>query len=47
MLVAAAHWPVPFTAVNGISSRVLTLTLRKLRRDGPLVRAVHPTPPVE
>ncbi|MFB9905007.1 winged helix-turn-helix transcriptional regulator [Allokutzneria oryzae] len=49
VLVAAAHGPVRFTElerlVNGISRRMLTLTLRKLERDGLLVRTVYPTVP--
>ncbi|TDE09457.1 winged helix-turn-helix transcriptional regulator [Jiangella asiatica] len=49
VIVAAAHGPVRFTelerAVNGVSRRMLTLTLRKLERDGLLVRTVYPTVP--
>ncbi|ALG15166.1 HxlR family transcriptional regulator [Kibdelosporangium phytohabitans] len=49
VLVAAAHGPVRFTelerAINGISRRMLTLTLRKLERDGLLCRTVYPTVP--
>jgi DNA-binding HxlR family transcriptional regulator len=49
ILLAAAHGPVRFTelerAVNGISRRMLTLTLRNLERDGLLVRTVYPTVP--
>src|SRR5213082_1567206 len=49
ILVVAAHGPVRFTelerAVEGISRRMLTLTLRKLERDGLLVRTVYPTVP--
>ncbi|RCV52913.1 transcriptional regulator [Marinitenerispora sediminis] len=49
ILVAAAHGPIRFTelerAVSGISRRMLTLNLRKLERDGLLVRTVHPTVP--
>ena len=49
ILVAAAHGPVRFTelerTVNGISRRMLTLTLRRLERDGLLVRTVFPTVP--
>jgi DNA-binding HxlR family transcriptional regulator len=49
ILVAAAHGPVRFTelerANGGISRRMLTLTLRKLERDGLLVRTVYPTVP--
>jgi DNA-binding HxlR family transcriptional regulator len=49
IIVAASHGPVRFTelerAINGISRRMLTLTLRKLERDGLLARTVHPTVP--
>lgn len=49
ILVAAAHGPVRFTelerAIPGISRRMLTLNLRKLERDGLLVRTVYPTVP--
>lgn len=49
ILVAAAAGPIRFTelerAVNGISRRMLTLNLRKLERDGLLVRTVYPTVP--
>lgn len=49
ILVAAAHGPVRFTelerAINGVSRRMLTLTLRKLERDGLLLRTVYPTVP--
>jgi DNA-binding HxlR family transcriptional regulator len=49
ILVAAARGPVRFTelerAINGISRRMLTLNLRKLERDGLLVRTVYPTVP--
>jgi DNA-binding HxlR family transcriptional regulator len=49
ILVAVAHGPVRFTelerAVDGISRRMLTLNLRKLERDGLLVRTVYPTVP--
>jgi DNA-binding HxlR family transcriptional regulator len=41
--------PIRFTelerAVDGISRRMLTLTLRNLERDGLLVRTVYPTVP--
>ncbi|MEV0146619.1 MULTISPECIES: helix-turn-helix domain-containing protein [unclassified Nonomuraea] len=51
IIVAASTGPVRFTelerTVEGISRRVLTLTLRDLERDGLLERTVHPTvPPV-
>ncbi|MFE4973918.1 winged helix-turn-helix transcriptional regulator [Kitasatospora sp. NPDC056651] len=49
ILVAATHGPVRFTelerTVAGISRRMLTLNLRKLERDGLLVRTVYPTVP--
>jgi DNA-binding HxlR family transcriptional regulator len=49
ILVAASDGPVRFTelerAVEGISRRMLTLTLRNLERDGLLVRTVYPTVP--
>lgn len=49
ILIAAAHGPVRFTelerTINGISRRMLTLNLRKLERDGLLVRTVYPTVP--
>lgn len=50
ILVAAAEGPIRFTqlerAVEGISRRMLTLTLRNLERDGLLVRTVFPTVPL-
>ncbi|MCA1655993.1 MAG: helix-turn-helix transcriptional regulator [Pseudonocardiaceae bacterium] len=49
VVVAAARGPVRFTelerVVDGISRRMLTLTLRNLERDGLLKRTVHPTVP--
>lgn len=49
VLVAAVQGPIRFTelerAVEGISRRMLTLTVRKLERDGLLVRTVYPTVP--
>lgn len=49
IIVAAAQGPIRFTelerAVEGVSRRMLTLTLRKLERDGLLVRTVYPTVP--
>lgn len=49
ILTAAARGPIRFTelerAVEGISRRMLTLTLRRLERDGLLVRTVYPTVP--
>lgn len=49
ILVAAAHGPVRFTelerGIEGISRRMLTLTLRNLERDGLVSRTVHATVP--
>jgi DNA-binding HxlR family transcriptional regulator len=49
ILIAAIRGPVRFTEleriVEGISRRMLTLTLRNLERDGLLVRTVYPTVP--
>jgi DNA-binding HxlR family transcriptional regulator len=49
VIVAAAHGPIRFTELErtmaGISRRMLTLTLRKLERDGLLTRTVYPTVP--
>src|SRR5690606_19807095 len=49
ILMEAARGPVRFTelerSIEGISRRMLTLTLRNLERDGLLVRTVHPTVP--
>ncbi|MGW7288844.1 winged helix-turn-helix transcriptional regulator [Streptomyces sp. NPDC054847] len=49
ILIAAAHGPVRFTelerSIKGISRRMLSLNLRRLERDGLLVRTVHPTVP--
>ncbi|MFJ5261762.1 winged helix-turn-helix transcriptional regulator [Streptomyces sp. NPDC088387] len=49
ILVAAAHGPIRFTelerGIEGISRRMLTLTLRNLERDGLVVRTVHPSVP--
>lgn len=49
ILVAASQGPVRFTElerqVEGISRRMLTLTLRNLERDGLLHRRVYPTVP--
>ncbi|MER7335122.1 helix-turn-helix domain-containing protein [Micromonospora sp. NPDC000119] len=49
ILVAASQGPVRFTelerTVEGISRRMLTLTLRNLERDGLLRRTVYPTVP--
>jgi DNA-binding HxlR family transcriptional regulator len=49
IIVAAAHGPVRFTdlerSIVGISRRMLTLNLRRLERDGLLIRTVYPTVP--
>ncbi|MFC5213259.1 winged helix-turn-helix transcriptional regulator [Streptomyces coerulescens] len=49
ILVAAVHGPIRFTelerGIEGISRRMLTLTLRNLERDGLVTRTVHPTVP--
>ncbi|WP_435829881.1 winged helix-turn-helix transcriptional regulator [Micromonospora costi] len=49
ILVAASQGPVRFTElerqIEGISRRMLTLTLRNLERDGLLERRVYPTVP--
>jgi DNA-binding HxlR family transcriptional regulator len=49
IIIAAADGPIRFTelerAIEGISRRMLTLNLRKLERDGLLVRTVYPTVP--
>jgi DNA-binding HxlR family transcriptional regulator len=49
IVVAAARGPIRFTelerAIEGISRRMLTLTLRNLERDGLLKRTVYPTVP--
>lgn len=49
IIVAAAHGPIRFTelerGIEGISRRMLTLTLRNLERDGLVTRTVHPTVP--
>jgi len=49
ILLAAIAGPVRFSElerlVEGISRRMLTLTLRNLERDGLLVRTVYPTVP--
>lgn len=49
ILIAAAHGPVRFSelerGITGISRRMLTLNLRKLEREGLLVRTVYPTVP--
>ncbi|WP_410628029.1 winged helix-turn-helix transcriptional regulator [Amycolatopsis sp. cmx-8-4] len=49
IIVAAARGPVRFTelerSIDGISRRMLTLTLRNLERDGLLTRTVYATVP--
>jgi DNA-binding HxlR family transcriptional regulator len=49
ILVAAAGGPIRFTelerSIDGISRRMLTLTLRHLERDGMVVRRVYATMP--
>ncbi|WP_250562304.1 winged helix-turn-helix transcriptional regulator [Sphaerisporangium fuscum] len=49
ILIAAAKGPVRFSelerGITGISRRMLTLNLRKLEREGLLVRTVYPTVP--
>jgi DNA-binding HxlR family transcriptional regulator len=49
ILLAAIGGPVRFSEleriVDGISRRMLTLTLRNLERDGLLIRTVYPTVP--
>jgi|SRR5918993_2735063 DNA-binding HxlR family transcriptional regulator len=49
ILVTATRGPVRFTelerSIEGISRRMLTLTLRNLERDGLLRRTVYPTVP--
>ncbi|MFF5565323.1 winged helix-turn-helix transcriptional regulator [Streptomyces sp. NPDC012623] len=51
ILVATAKGPVRFTelerCIDGISRRMLTLNLRKLEREGLLIRTVYPTVPPE
>ena len=49
VIVAVSQGPVRFTelerSIEGISRRMLTLTLRNLERDGLLSRTVYPTVP--
>ncbi|MDJ1134561.1 winged helix-turn-helix transcriptional regulator [Streptomyces iconiensis] len=49
IIVATARGPVRFTelerSIDGISRRMLTLTLRNLERDGLLTRKVYATVP--
>lgn len=48
-VVALGDGPVRFNslrrALAGVSQRMLTLTLRRLERDGLVLRTVHPTVP--
>jgi DNA-binding HxlR family transcriptional regulator len=49
ILVATVRGPIRFTelerSIDGVSRRMLTLTLRNLERDGLLHRTVYPTVP--
>src|SRR3954469_5484760 len=49
ILVATAHGPIRFTelerSIEGISRRMLTLTLRNLERDGLVTRPAPAAPP--
>lgn len=49
ILMAAAEGPIRFTELErriaGISRRMLTLNLRRLEREGLLLRTVYPTVP--
>jgi DNA-binding HxlR family transcriptional regulator len=49
VLLAVSRGPIRFTelerSIDGISRRMLTLTLRNLERDGLLIRTVFPTVP--
>jgi DNA-binding HxlR family transcriptional regulator len=49
IIVQASQGPVRFTelerSIEGISRRMLTLTLRNLERDGLLTRTIYPTVP--
>ncbi|NUR82909.1 MAG: helix-turn-helix transcriptional regulator [Nonomuraea sp.] len=49
IIVITARQPVRFTelerTIEGVSRRMLTLTLRNLERDGLLTRTVYPTVP--
>ena len=51
ILVAAVRGPIRFTelerSIEGVSRRMLTLTLRNLERDGLLQRTVYPTVPAK
>ncbi|MYS24421.1 transcriptional regulator, HxlR family [Streptomyces sp. DvalAA-14] len=49
IILAVTKGPVRFTelerSIEGISRRMLTLTLRNLERDGLIIRTVYPTVP--
>lgn len=49
IIVATVDGPIRFTelerSIDGISRRMLTLTLRNLERDGLVTRTVYPTVP--
>ena len=49
ILVATVRGPIRYTelerSIDGVSRRMLTLTLRNLERDGLLERTVYPTVP--
>jgi DNA-binding HxlR family transcriptional regulator len=49
IIISAAAGPIRFTelerSIEGISRRMLTLTLRSLERDGLVIRTVYPTVP--
>ncbi|PZG43233.1 transcriptional regulator [Spongiactinospora gelatinilytica] len=51
VLIRTAGGPVRFTelerSIEGISRRMLTLTLRNLERDGLITRTVYPTVPAK
>lgn len=51
ILVAVVRGPIRFTelerSIDGVSRRMLTLTLRNLERDGLLHRTVYPTVPAK
>jgi DNA-binding HxlR family transcriptional regulator len=51
VIVELAHGPRRFRqlqrAIAGISQRMLTLTVRRLERDGLVLRTVYPTVPAE
>ncbi|MFD6949087.1 HxlR family transcriptional regulator [Nocardiopsis sp. TSRI0078] len=51
VIVELAHGPRRFRrlqrAIDGISQRMLTLTVRRLERDGLVLRTVYPTVPAQ